>query len=136
MDACSPRSNKLALDQHEYLDTSAESPYGRLLGNVRDLFIRGGLAERPRIPEAELYRWLGVSSTPLREVQRSLSKKVLVTSRANRVSLVTPTDRFDLMQVIEAKGVPAILIAEQTTRQETDEDLSQVAVIHGGLVKV
>lgn len=125
----------MSLDQHERVDSSADSLHERLLRNVRDLIVRGGLEEGARIPEAELCEQFGVSRTPLREVLKSLSTEGLVTLRPNRGSVVTPLDRDGVMQAFEAKGVLEKFIGEQATRQATDEDLSQVGSIHDDLVK-
>lgn len=124
----------MSLARLEAPSGSPESLHARLLADVREFIVRGGVAEGARIPEAELCQRFGVSRTPLREVLKSLSAEGLVTLRPNRGSVVTALDREAVMQTFEAKAVLESFIGEHATLRATDADLSRVAKIHETLI--
>ena len=72
---------------------------------VRDQVLRGGLGPGAVIPQADLARELGISTTPLREALRRLMTEGLVELDAHRdarVTRLTAEEARDLVEIRRA----------------------------------
>lgn len=90
-------------------DDRRRSLLAQLVTAIRDIIIRGEIADGARSPEAALCQRFAVSRTPLREALKSLASEGLVTLRPNRGAVVAPLDLSERLASHNAAAARAIL---------------------------
>lgn len=114
-------------------DDMADSLHARLVAGIRDIIIRGELADGTRIPEASLCQRFAVSRTPLREALKSLASEGLVTLRPNRGAVVAALDAPVLAEVFEAKEALERFIGLAAADRADQTDLHALETLHADL---
>lgn len=100
---------------------------------VRALILDGDLAPGAVLPQAELARTIGMSTTPLREALRRLKQEGLVDLDAHRDARVRPLDAAEARDLLELRRSLDPLAASLAARRRTDEDLDELAAALAGL---
>ena len=111
----------------------AGSLHSRLVAGIRDIILRGEIAEGAKVPEAALCARFGVSRTPLREALKALATEGLVTLRPNRGAVVAPLDAAILAEVFEAKEALERFIGTAAANRTTANDLRALEELHADL---
>ncbi len=109
------------------------SLHERLVAGIRDIILRGEIADGAKVPEAALCARFGVSRTPLREALKALATEGLLTLRPNRGAVVAPLDAAGLAEVFEAKEALERFIGLHAATRATAEDLRALEVLHAEL---
>lgn len=108
--------------------------HDRLVAGLREMIVRGELADGAHISEAQLCARFEVSRTPLREALKALSVEGLVTLRPNRGATVARLDPAELADLFEAKGAVEHFIGLNAAARASDADLATLEALHARLV--
>jgi DNA-binding GntR family transcriptional regulator len=100
---------------------------------VRRLILSGDLAPGAVLPQGELARTIGISTTPLREALRRLKQEGLVELDAHRDARVRPLDAAEARDLLELRGSLDPLAASLAAQRRTDADLADVRSAFDGL---
>ena len=100
---------------------------------VRDQVLRGGLGPGAVIPQADLARELGISTTPLREALRRLMTEGLVELDAHRDARVTRLTAEEARDLVEIRRSLDPLAAGLAAERRTREDLALIRETADGL---
>ena len=111
----------------------ADGLHARLVAGIRDLILRGEIADGAKVPEAALCSRFGVSRTPLREALKALATEGLVNLRHNRGAVIAPLEAAVLAEVFEAKEALERFIGEHVAVRASAEDLSALEALHAEL---
>lgn len=114
-------------------EPAAHSLHARLLAGLREMILRGELADGAKVPEAALCLRFGVSRTPLRETLKVLATEGLVTLRPNRGAVITPLDAAQLREVFEAKEALERFIGLAAAERADAADLDALERLHADL---
>src|SRR4051794_8625662 len=93
---------------------------------VRDLILSGRLQPGAVLPQAELARTIGMSTTPLREALRRLKQEGLVELDAHRDARVAPLDAEEARELLEMRLALDPLAATLAAQRRTDDDLAAI----------
>jgi DNA-binding GntR family transcriptional regulator len=116
-----------------HTDVSSETLHARLVAGVRDIILRGEIADGAKVPEAALCARFCVSRTPMREALKALATEGLVTLRPNRGAVVAPLDTLVLAEVFEAKEALERFIGLAAAERADAADLRALETIHAEL---
>lgn len=103
--------------------------HDQVITDLRDMVMRGELAEGKRVPEALLCARLGISRTPLREALKVLAAEGFIELRPNRGAVVVPLEGAAVASLFELKGsierLIGLVLPERITPAESEriEDL-------------
>ncbi|WP_232823117.1 GntR family transcriptional regulator [Oceanibium sediminis] len=114
-------------------DGQVESLHARLVAGIRDIIVRGELADGAKVPETALCQRFAVSRTPLREALKALANEGLVTLLPNRGAVVAPLEPPVLAEVFEAKEALERFIGLAAAERADDADLTALEAIHADL---
>jgi DNA-binding GntR family transcriptional regulator len=103
------------------------SLHERAVARLRQLIIRGQLAQGTELVEAELCAAIGVSRTPLREALKLLAAGGLVELRPNRSARVAQMQRGELIDLFETLSGLERHAAELAAERMTADDLAALA---------
>ena len=109
------------------------SLHERLVAGIRDIILRGEIADGAKVPEAALCARFGVSRTPLREALKALATEGLVTLRPNRGAVVAPLEAAWLAELFEVKEALERFIGLHAATRATAEDLRALEALHADL---
>lgn len=106
----------------QHLRLRRTSLHERAVARLRDLIIRGDLAQGTELIEAELCALIGVSRTPLREALKLLAAAGLVELRQNRSARVAVMKRDEILALFETlSGIERHAAELAAVRMEADD---------------
>jgi DNA-binding GntR family transcriptional regulator len=117
--------------QGRAIDVSEDAPFATksdlAYRRVRDLILAGKLLPGAVLPQAELARTIGMSTTPLREALRRLKQEGLVELDAHRDARVAPLDAAEARELLELRLALDPFAAALAAKRRTDDDLAAIA---------
>jgi DNA-binding GntR family transcriptional regulator len=109
---------------------SKEFVHTNLLGELREVFIRGEVPVGQKVPERELCERFGVSRTPLREALKVLAAEGQVELLPNRGARVLAMSLEVVEGLFDVAGALEALAGEQACERVTDDELAELAALH------
>src|SRR3954453_2036364 len=100
---------------------------------VRDLILSGRLQPGAVLPQAELARTIGMSTTPLREALRRLKQQGLVELDAHRDARVAPLDAEEARDLLELRLSLDPLAASLAAQRRSSQDIAEMRAALSGL---
>ncbi|UTD26761.1 GntR family transcriptional regulator [Bradyrhizobium sp. WD16] len=110
----------------QHLRLRRTSLHERAVERLRELIIRGDLAQGTELVEAELCALIGVSRTPLREALKLLAASGLVELRQNRSARVAVMKRDEILSLFETLSGIERHAAELAAVRMEAEDLGEL----------
>ncbi len=121
-----PRKTAIGKSVGQHLRLRRTSLHERAVERLRELIIRGDLAQGTELVEGELCVLTGVSRTPLREALKLLAASGLVELRQNRSARVAVMKRDEILGLFETlSGIERHAAELAAVRMET-EDLAEM----------
>ena len=109
---------------------SKEFVHTNLLGELREVFIRGEVLPGQKVPERELCERFGVSRTPLREALKVLAAEGQVELLPNRGAMVPEMSLEVVEGLFAVAGALEALAGEQACERITADELDHLAGVH------
>jgi len=122
--------NKVAGAAEAIVPQARPHLHDQVIADLRDMVMRGELAEGKRVPEALLCARLGISRTPLREALKVLAAEGFIALRPNRGAVVVPLDGAAVASLFELKGSIERLIGLVLPERITPAESEQIDQIH------